>query len=94
MFYLSWIIFFYIYKQTEFLCCIFLYSFDRYDSNPPTSSDSDEDYEGSDKSSGDESERESAPKKVKEIKPKEPKKSKTAKTVVSEQLFKIKFLNF
>ncbi|CAL1275119.1 unnamed protein product [Larinioides sclopetarius] len=54
---------------------------EEYDSNPPTSSDSDEDYEGSDKSSGDESERESAPKKVKEKKPKEVKKSKSAKTV-------------
>ncbi|GIY29909.1 FACT complex subunit SSRP1 [Caerostris darwini] len=52
---------------------------EEYDSNPPTSSDSDEDYEGSDKSSGDDSDK--GPKKVKEKKHKEPKKSKSAKTV-------------
>ncbi|XP_015930923.1 FACT complex subunit Ssrp1 [Parasteatoda tepidariorum] len=52
---------------------------EEYDSNPPTSSDSDEDYEGSD--SGDESDKPKPEKKPKEKKPKEAKKSRSAKTV-------------
>ncbi|KAG8192979.1 hypothetical protein JTE90_028100 [Oedothorax gibbosus] len=51
---------------------------EEYDSNPPTSSDSDEDFDGSGASSGDDSK---PAKKPKEKKHKEPKKSKSAKTV-------------
>lgn len=52
--------------------------YNRYDSNPPTSSDSD-DEDASDKGSDEDS---GAEKKVKPKKPKEVKKSRSAKTVV------------
>lgn len=62
----------------RFCAALFISLYIRYDSNPPTSSDS-EDEDASDKGSDEDSGEE---KKIKPKKPKEVKKSRSAKTVV------------